>query len=408
MASKSLPPVRKEGRTAIARSSGSIVIWQSTVRIALAVLAGTVLVGAAAFGEIRTLPPLGVASVLGYLLVIGVIVWLVERAREASTWHVAATVVADVLFVFGLTYQVVPPGYYDRALLLAIAILHFTEFYFGRRLATLALALSAALYVLMVGRAIGQGAGLSWAQEGLSLGVFVLASLSFIVHYGDFKRRLARLVTLFERAQEGDFSEVYDADAERRPDSITAVGRAYNQVRVQLANLVATDPLSGCLNRRGLEQQLDRELSRAVRAGEDLTLMALDVDQFKRINDTYGHLVGDAVIRQIGVILRNAARAGDVVARVGGDEFALLLPDTTAAGAYRLATRIREMVATQHFAGVPERDTITISVGLVADRLSDENAAHDLHSRADEALYAAKAGGRNRVNIWAQGRVRPE
>jgi diguanylate cyclase (GGDEF)-like protein len=171
---------------------------------------------------------------------------------------------------------------------------------------------------------------------------------------------------------------------------------------------VATDPLSGCLNRRGLEQQLDRELSRAVRAGEDLTLMALDVDQFKRINDTYGHLVGDAVIRQIGVILRNAARAGDVVARVGGDEFALLLPDTTAAGAYRLATRIREMVATQNFAGVPERDTITISVGLVADRLSDENAAHDLHSRADEALYAAKAGGRNRVNIWAQGRVRPE
>src|SRR5689334_9802565 len=106
MASKSLPPTRKEGRTAIARSSGSIVIWQSTLRIALAVLAGTVLVGAAALGEIRTLPPLGVASVLGYLLVIGVIVWLVERAREASTWHVAATVVADVLFVFGLTYQV--------------------------------------------------------------------------------------------------------------------------------------------------------------------------------------------------------------------------------------------------------------------------------------------------------------
>jgi diguanylate cyclase (GGDEF)-like protein len=180
---------------------------------------------------------------------------------------------------------------------------------------------------------------------------------------------------------------------------VTMVGRAYNRVRSQLANLVLTDPLSGCLNRRGLEQQLKRELARAARTGKDVALLALDVDYFKDINDSWGHQAGDTVIQEVGALLRSIARGGDCVARTGGDEFTLLLPETSAAGAFRLATRVREAVSLHRFPGVAKL-AVSVSIGLVADRVHDENILHDLHSRADEALYAAKDAGRDRVSIW--------
>jgi len=161
-----------------------------------------------------------------------------------------------------------------------------------------------------------------------------------------------------------------------------------------------TDALSGCQNRRGLEQQLAREVSRAARTGRELALIAIDIDHFKTINDTFGHLAGDAVIQEVGELLRSVARTGDVVARTGGDEFMLLLPETNAAGAFRLATRMREEVSKRKFQGISGKVPVTVSIGLVADRVADENVVHDLHSRADEALYAAKDGGRNRVSIW--------
>jgi diguanylate cyclase (GGDEF)-like protein len=181
---------------------------------------------------------------------------------------------------------------------------------------------------------------------------------------------------------------------------VTLVGSAYNRVRAQLGNLVLTDPLSGLLNRRGLERDLAREIARAVRSGKELALVAMDVDHFKTINDTLGHLAGDGVIKEIGELLRQLKRGGDVVARTGGDEFTLLLPETGAAGAFRLASRIREMVRVHEFPTVRGRVPVTVSIGLVADRVMDEDVAHDLHSRADEALYAAKESGRDRVTIW--------
>ena len=91
---------------------------------------------------------------------------------------------------------------------------------------------------------------------------------------------------------------------------------------------------------------------------------------------------------------------GDVVARTGGDEFTLLLPDTNAAGAFRLASRIREEVATRRFDGISGKIPVTVSIGIVAVRAVEENIIHDLHSRADEALYAAKDAGRNQVSVW--------
>lgn len=382
------------------QANAEVLLWQSRLRLATAVLLVGLGIILRATGMLRSVPAFAASSLAAYLAINLALRITVQGSRRARDWMVATTVMGDVLALFGVTYLVAPPEYYDRALLVGFAILHLTEFYFGRRLAWSALAALMLGYAAMVLGAIAHGAHLAWPQAVASLAIFGLAAGAFILQYGSFKWRLAGLATLFEHAQEGDFSGEYDESLDTRPDSITMVGRAYNRVRSQLANLVLTDALSGCQNRRGLEQQLSREVSRAVRSGQELALMAVDVDTFKLINDTFGHLAGDAVIQEVGELLRDVARAGDVVARTGGDEFTLLLPDTNAAGAFRLATRVREEVAARSFQGVSGKVPVTVSIGLVADRLMDENVMHDLHSRADEALYAAKAAGRNRVSIW--------
>ncbi|MEP6691560.1 MAG: GGDEF domain-containing protein [Gemmatimonadaceae bacterium] len=132
-----------------------------------------------------------------------------------------------------------------------------------------------------------------------------------------------------------------------------------------------------------------------------MALLTLDVDRFKAINDTYGHLVGDAVIRDVGALLREVARTGDVCARMGGDEFAVLLPETTAEGALALAHRLREAARQRRIPSLPSRaPRPTMSIGIVAGPVADEGIAHDLHSRADQALYMAKAAGRDCARVW--------
>ena len=381
------------------QANGEILLWQSRIRLGFALLIASLGMALLAADAVPRLSASSVASVVGYVLVTVLLTTLVRRTGEAQQGVVLATVAADILFVFAITGVATPPAYYGRSLLFGFAILHLSEFYFGRKIAWGALTAIVAGYLGMIWNVTGDGRALGWPQEIATLAVFVLASVSFIVHYGSFKDRLHRISTLFERAQEGDFSEEYDVASEKRPDGVTMVGRAYNRVRAQLANLVLTDPLSGCLNRRGLEQQLKRELARAARTGKDVALLALDVDYFKEINDNWGHLAGDTVIQEVGELLRSVARGGDCVARTGGDEFTLLLPETSAAGAFRLATRVREAVAMHRFQGVAKL-AVSVSIGLVADRVHDENILHDLHSRADEALYAAKDAGRDRVSIW--------
>ena len=134
---------------------------------------------------------------------------------------------------------------------------------------------------------------------------------------------------------------------------------------------------------------------------------ALDVDHFKDVNDTFGHLVGDGVVREVGTLLRGAARAGDVVARTGGDEFMLLLPDTDEPGALQVAARIRDAFRQRQWETLPEKHRLTASVGAVADRAADADLAEALLARADEALYAAKRSGRDRVFVWQHGILRP-
>jgi diguanylate cyclase (GGDEF)-like protein len=378
----------------------SLVRRHGVYRLGIALLLATIGIAAQVAGVLRALPAANVVAVLAYILAIAITLGANARRSEARGWTVALTVAADLLLVFSVTFQVVPPSYYDRVLLLAALIVVLTEFFFGRALAWGALVATGVAYLFVVARAIAAGAPLAWSQELWSLSIFALAGSFFILQYGSFRHRLAMIVELFERAEEGDFSGMYDTGRDARNDSVTMVGRAYNQMRAQLATMVLTDPLSGCLNRRGLEQQMEREISRAVRSGRELALIVLDIDFFKRINDTFGHLSGDGVVREVGMLLRDAVRGADVVARLGGDEFAVLLPETNAAGAYRLAARVRESISHYSFEGVNGRVPITVSIGIVSDHVADEDMAHDLLSRADEALYAAKDGGRNRVSLW--------
>ncbi|HTR78755.1 MAG TPA: GGDEF domain-containing protein, partial [Gemmatimonadaceae bacterium] len=154
---------------------------------------------------------------------------------------------------------------------------------------------------------------------------------------------------------------------------------------------------------RGFNQLTTREVSRAVRGGHSLSVLALDVDHFKSINDEYGHLTGDEVLREMGLLLRETARLGDVVARYGGEEFEILAPDTNHEGAKILAERIQHAFRTQPFSAVGVERGVTVSIGIASDIARNDQVAAVLIARADEALYVAKRNGRNRTELWHPG-----
>lgn len=161
-----------------------------------------------------------------------------------------------------------------------------------------------------------------------------------------------------------------------------------------LSRLALTDPVTGLANRRGGEEALAREVARARRTGAPLSLVLLDIDRFKNINDKAGHAVGDRVLRGISDILSASQRGSDLAMRWGGEEFLVLLPDVGLAGARIFAERVRENVQNLN---VPDAGRITVSAG-VAELMADEDSTVAL-ARADANLYRAKAAGRNRVEV---------
>lgn len=393
------------------RSHAEILTWQSRLRILVASTAAVaellLLAGQSGFAANTAAPavPIILLATVAYVLMAASTAAIARRSGAVPGWVLAATMCGDVAFIFGLTIAVSAPQYYDRILIFAFVALHLNTFYFGRKHAAAVLALTVLGYVALVHTSMIRGADLQWREEIWSLGAFLIAATLLLVEHGSLRNRLTNIVRLFGRAEEGDFSEAYDDESDARPDAVTRVGQAYNRVREQLASMVLTDPLTGCVNRRGFDQALAREVARATRAGSELALLALDVDHFKAVNDTLGHPAGDCVLREVGALLMHAARAGDVVARTGGEEFALVLPDTSSAGAYQLASRLCDALRAHHFASDARGVRLTVSIGIVATEpgLSGPTMeiADVLKGRADEALYIAKRGGRDRVRAWA-------
>ncbi|MCP5285075.1 MAG: GGDEF domain-containing protein [Burkholderiaceae bacterium] len=154
------------------------------------------------------------------------------------------------------------------------------------------------------------------------------------------------------------------------------------------------DPLTGLGNRRAVDHQLSTLLSDAAAAGQPVTLAMLDLDRFKQINDRHGHLVGDRVLVTAAQLLRECVRHGDLVARIGGEEFLAVLPDADAARAREICERIRQRFVGHDWGALAPGLTVTLSAGLASTPPYDETA---LTTRADRALYRAKANGRDRV-----------
>lgn len=160
-----------------------------------------------------------------------------------------------------------------------------------------------------------------------------------------------------------------------------------------------TDGLTGLAHRRHFEHSLSFETDRARREGQPLSLLMIDLDFFKQVNDTHGHLVGDEVLRSTGRLLKARTRPGDLAARYGGEEFAVLLPDTLLLQAIQVGEALRAALRGEFGPGSPIR--ITMSIGAATYEPARDRTQEDLVKRADEALYASKRDGRDRVTAWS-------
>ena len=176
-----------------------------------------------------------------------------------------------------------------------------------------------------------------------------------------------------------------------------AGGNVEAQYHEEIYRLTVVDALTGLWNRRHLFDFLARELSRSSRHGRPLSLAVLDIDHFKRVNDTYGHAAGDAVLRDVAAVLKTQTRADELAARYGGEEFALVLPESGAGPALAACERLREGVAECRFRCGDDAIPVTVSVGLVTTAGESGVSPEALFQLADARLYEAKSAGRNRV-----------
>lgn len=157
-----------------------------------------------------------------------------------------------------------------------------------------------------------------------------------------------------------------------------------------------TDSLTGAMSRRSFHIEAEREIARAERNGTELSCALIDIDHFKSINDTYGHGVGDLVLQRVVAVCKSELRSTDYIGRLGGEEFAVMLPDTSLDSALDVAERMRKAVAAMAVEVLAGKISVTVSVGL-APRTADKNSLELLLESADVAVYKAKSGGRNQT-----------
>ena len=165
---------------------------------------------------------------------------------------------------------------------------------------------------------------------------------------------------------------------------------------LELRLLASTDSLTGTMSRRSFHEQTNREMDRAKRYGKHLSCAVIDIDHFKSINDTYGHGAGDFVLQRVGSIIKSALRASDYIGRIGGEEFAVLFPETALMPAFEVAERLRAALEAETMEVFGGTICVTASIG-VAEARGAASTTDMLLRHADVAMYEAKLGGRNRV-----------
>lgn len=215
--------------------------------------------------------------------------------------------------------------------------------------------------------------------------------------FADERGEPTGFVTLY---QDITREKTYEKELEARNAELIALQdelvQANNDLRAneaRILELTRTDPLTGAANRRWLAQRLDEELARSARTGEPCSLILADMDHFKGINDRFGHMIGDEVLKSFVELARGVVRPYDLVARYGGEEFVLLLPNCGQEEAAEVAERLRGELEVARLVALTE--AVTASFGVACAQL--EESADILLRRADHALYAAKKGGRNQV-----------
>jgi two-component system, cell cycle response regulator len=241
-----------------------------------------------------------------------------------------------------------------------------------------------------------------WDVEGIEMQMRSLIALPFSIDRGQYGVFLVRRTREQERfaPEDLEFAEAVLTAA------VAVIQRAQlvestMADNARLEQLAQTDPLTQLLNRRALTERITAEMERALRYDSTLALLMIDLDHFKRVNDTYGHLVGDDVLRDVAQLLSRTIRGSDIVARYGGEEFLVLLPETEDGGAESFAERLREAVEQHEFAkdSMAEVLKLTASVGVAVFPAARIENVEDLFQRADAALYRAKAAGRNLVRM---------